>query len=77
MVKEKEKILIKAGTMINRGLHEDDDYLIALEDLNAIVIEYLPGAIQVVIPQLNQEFAEKFNSEFLPPLKIFYIHKTN
>ncbi len=77
MVKEKEKILIKAGTMINRGPHEDDDYLIALEDLNAIVIEYLPGAIQVVIPQLNQEFAEKFNTELSPPQEVFYIHQAN
>ncbi|NMA30022.1 MAG: hypothetical protein GX943_03135 [Candidatus Pacebacteria bacterium] len=78
MGKNQEKILIPAGTMINRGLHEDDDYLIANTDLIAIVLQHLPSAVQVIIPQIIEDFAKKFSVENLPiKHEIFYIHQPN
>jgi len=78
MGKNQEKIFIPAGTMINRGLHEDDDYLVAKENLIAIVLQYLPSAVQVIIPQLIEDFAKKFSVKDLPMQhEVFYIHRPN
>jgi hypothetical protein len=65
--------------MINRGPHEDDDFFVATRTLTAVVIEYLPGAIQLIIPQLANEFANKFvqTKDFEIPEEIYYIHQPN
>jgi hypothetical protein len=76
MGKNQETMLIPAGSMINRGPHEDDDYLLAQKDLLAEVIERLPGAVKVIIPQLTVELTNKFIAENLPKQhQIFYIHQ--
>ncbi len=78
MGKNQEKLFIPAGSMINRGPHEDDDYLLAQKDLVAEVIERLPGAVKVIIPQLTLELTNKFIAENLPEQhQIFYIHQPN
>jgi hypothetical protein len=76
MGKNQETILIPAGTMINRGLHEDDDYRIAEVDLIGIVLQHLPSAVQVIIPQLTEDFTKKFFVKDLPlQNEVFYIHQ--
>lgn len=76
MGKNQETMLIPAGSMINRGPHEDDDYLLAQKDLLAEVIERLPGAVKVIIPQLTVELTNKFIAENLPKQhQVFYIHQ--
>lgn len=74
MGKNQERLLIPAGSMINRGPHEDDDYLVTKRNLVAKVIERQPGAIKVIIPQLTAELTGE--SENLPKQhQIFYIHQ--
>jgi hypothetical protein len=76
MGKNQERLVIPAGSMINRGPHEDDDYLLARKDLIAEVIERLPGAVKVIIPQLTAELTVKYIAENLPEQhQIFYIHQ--
>ncbi|HOA12286.1 MAG TPA: hypothetical protein PLX28_03455 [Candidatus Woesebacteria bacterium] len=76
MGKNQERLVIPAGSMINRGPHEDDDYLLARKDLIAEVIERLPGAVKVIIPQLTAELTGKYIAENLPEQhQIFYIHQ--
>jgi hypothetical protein len=78
MGKNQEKILIPAGSMLNQGLHEDDDYYIAKKNLQAIVLEYLPGAIQVLIPELTTDFAKRFSIKNIPQQNTtFYFHRPN
>jgi hypothetical protein len=73
---KKEEITILAGSMINRGPHEDDDYLFVKENLVVEVIERLPGAVKVIIPQLTEELANKFVADNLPTQhEVFYIHQ--
>lgn len=73
MNEERKKIIIKKGSMINRGLHEDDDYLIAKVNLIGEVIKNCPGAIQVVIPQLTREMNR--GSSVRLEDEIFFIHQ--
>ncbi|MFZ5845030.1 MAG: hypothetical protein ACOY0S_01005 [Patescibacteria group bacterium] len=47
-------ITIPAGTMLNRGLHEDDDFFVADKNLTVLVIGACPGALRVVIPETGE-----------------------
>jgi hypothetical protein len=58
-----ENLLIKIGTMINLSRHEDDDALIADQNLSGRVIaRHEPDAIEVVIPDID-------------PDRTFFIHQ--
>lgn len=70
-----DAIIIKKGDMINRGPHEDDDYLVARVGLNAEIIEEMPGAYKVIIPQLTKERVRAFGGN--RKHEFFYIHKPN
>jgi|GEM_PF-1136019 len=73
---KKETIKIKAGTIINFGLHEDDDYWVTKVDLEAIILKRHPGAIKITIPALNREFRKRYAvKDFQLPEKVFYIHQ--
>ena len=73
MSEKRETIIIKKGDMINRGLHEDDDYLVARVNLVGEIIKYCPGAIQVIIPQLTREMNS--GSSVKLEDEIFFIHQ--
>ena len=70
-----DSISIGEGDTINRGPHEDDDYLVARVGLNAEIIEEMPGAYKVIIPQLTKERVRAFGGN--RKHEFFYIHKPN
>jgi hypothetical protein len=74
--KPETTLLIPKGTEINYALHEDGPSLIAQAELTGIVLGYFPGAIQVVIPELLEEFSRNFYTQELTIKdEVFYIHQ--
>ena len=59
----KKTIMVPTDGMINLSNHEDDDFFIAKEPLEAIIIDDTDASsIQVIIPKIDRN-------------RIFYIHK--
>ena len=50
----KRIITIASGTMLNRGNHEDDDYLVLTRDVQATVVgRRREGGLPVVVPDFD------------------------